>query len=302
MESHTFDPLDVATAATRWRSTDAPPSAGSPPSSASPTRPSPAATAGCSPRAGCGSSPYATAGTLGQDSWILRLRCAPDGAETIANAARAPPRHRLDRSHLGRHRGRLHDPRRVPRATRTTCCSASSRGRRSIVEIRAFQLLHRFFGGPVGWLVKHGPLTGEQVAALRPAPVSPMPGPPGSPPRTSRWSPPSNATAVPPSPSSSGPPGGPSPPSSGGSANCSAPARCSSTSSTTPGWSGSPSGPSCGSRRRRRRWTPWGARWPTHARSRSRRRRPVRRNLVATVVARDTAALYALPEWEARAA
>ena len=109
---------------------------------------------------------------LGQDQWILRLRCAPDNAETIADAlAKRPdttwiglasggtevvcitrPRHPVD-----------HDELLLGKLPRTP----------SIMEIRAHQLLHRFYGGPEGWTAKFGALTDEQTAALRPEqPVS----------------------------------------------------------------------------------------------------------------------------------
>ncbi|MEU4995820.1 AsnC family transcriptional regulator [Streptomyces sp. NPDC021622] len=105
---------------------------------------------------------------LGQEQWMLRLRCAPDGAEAIAAALARRP----DTSWIGLTSG----------GTEVVCCtrprSQSDQDELllgklprtpHIVDIRAQQMLHRFFGGPNGWLIKHGPLTGEQAAALRPA-------------------------------------------------------------------------------------------------------------------------------------
>ncbi len=106
---------------------------------------------------------------LGQAQWTLRLRCAPEAAQTIAAAlARRPdtvwialtsggtevvvhvhPRSRGDEQDLLL--GKL------PRTPR-------------IVEIRAHQVLHRFFGGPSGWIHKAGALTAAEAAALAPAP------------------------------------------------------------------------------------------------------------------------------------
>ncbi|MEU8483970.1 AsnC family transcriptional regulator [Streptomyces sp. NPDC048641] len=104
---------------------------------------------------------------LGHDHWMLRLRCAPEGAEAIAAAlARRPDTAWISLTSGGtevvcmivpRTQGD-HDDLLLGKLPRTP----------HIVEIRALQMLHRFFGGPDGWLVKHGPLTADQVAALGP--------------------------------------------------------------------------------------------------------------------------------------
>jgi len=112
---------------------------------------------------------------LGHDHWMLRLRCAPDGAEAIAAALARRP----DTAWIGLTSGGTevvcmtvprspgdHDDLLLGKLPRTP----------HIVEIRAFQLLHRFFGGPAGWLIKRGPLTPDQVAAL--APPAPPAGEP----------------------------------------------------------------------------------------------------------------------------
>ncbi|MEV1019443.1 AsnC family transcriptional regulator [Streptomyces sp. NPDC050264] len=104
---------------------------------------------------------------LGQDNWMLRLRCTPEGAETIAAALARRP----DTAWIGLTSG----------GTEVVCATLPrSRGDHDdlllgklprtphIVEIRALQMLHRFFGGPQGWLRKHGPLTADQRAELRP--------------------------------------------------------------------------------------------------------------------------------------
>ncbi|MEV8314417.1 Lrp/AsnC family transcriptional regulator [Streptomyces sp. NPDC059900] len=108
---------------------------------------------------------------LGHDQWMLRLRCAPDGAEAIAGALARRP----DTAWIGLTSG----------GTEVVCCTRP-RTRTDqddlllgklprtphIIDIHAQQVLHRFFGGPDGWLMKHGPLTGEEIAALRPATAS----------------------------------------------------------------------------------------------------------------------------------
>ncbi|NEB78752.1 Lrp/AsnC family transcriptional regulator [Streptomyces sp. SID14478] len=104
---------------------------------------------------------------LGHDSWMLRLRCTPEGAETIAAAlARRPDTMWIGLTSGGtevvcvtvpRTRGD-HDDLLLGKLPRTP----------HIVEIRALQILHRFYGGPQGWLSKHDPLTAAQRTALAP--------------------------------------------------------------------------------------------------------------------------------------
>ncbi|MQY39755.1 hypothetical protein SRB17_77820 [Streptomyces sp. RB17] len=112
---------------------------------------------------------------LGEDQWMLRLRCVPDTAATIADALAKRP----DTKWIGLASG----------GTEVICGTRPrSPGDRddlllgklprtpSIVEIRAHQLLHRFYGGPQGWLRKFRALDDDEIAALRPDPV-PAPGP-----------------------------------------------------------------------------------------------------------------------------
>ncbi|MER6352323.1 AsnC family transcriptional regulator [Streptomyces sp. NPDC001634] len=107
---------------------------------------------------------------LGQDQWMLRVRCAPDAALIIADALAKRP----DTSWVGLVSGGTevlcltrprspgdHDDLLLGKLPRTP----------SVVEIRAHQLLHRFYGGVNGWVEKLGALTDDQIAALRPEPV-----------------------------------------------------------------------------------------------------------------------------------
>ncbi|MET7487910.1 Lrp/AsnC family transcriptional regulator [Streptomyces sp. NPDC005538] len=112
---------------------------------------------------------------LGKDQWMLRVRCAPDSALAIGNALAKRP----DTSWVGLASGgtevlcvtrpRNPDDRddlllgKLPRTPR-------------VMEIRAHQLLHRFYGGVNGWIGKLGALTAEETDALRPGP-EPAPGP-----------------------------------------------------------------------------------------------------------------------------
>ncbi|MCM2412303.1 Lrp/AsnC family transcriptional regulator [Streptomyces sp. RKAG290] len=110
------------------------------------------------------------------DHWLLRVRCAPEGAMAIAEALARRP----DTSWIGLTSG----------GTEVTCtANARTRGHADdlligklprtphIVDIRAHQLLHRFYGGPSGWLSKSGALSPGQAAALAPAPARENPGP-----------------------------------------------------------------------------------------------------------------------------
>ncbi|MEU8892736.1 AsnC family transcriptional regulator [Streptomyces sp. NPDC048442] len=103
----------------------------------------------------------------GQESWMLRLRCTPDSASAIARALARRP----DTAWIALTSG----------GTEVVCMTrARTRGEHEelllgklprtprIVEIHAYQLLHRFYGGPQGWLRKSAALTPEQVQALLP--------------------------------------------------------------------------------------------------------------------------------------
>lgn len=112
---------------------------------------------------------------MGRDHWMLRLRCAPDGAATLANAlARRPDTFWVGLTSGGTEVVCLTRPR-TPGDHEDLLLGKLPRTP-SIVEIRAHQLLHTFFGGPRGWLSKFAPLADEQRAAL--TPVLP-PAPPG---------------------------------------------------------------------------------------------------------------------------
>ena len=110
------------------------------------------------------------------EHWLLRVRCAPEGAMPIAEALAKRP----DTAWIGLTSG----------GTEVTCTvNMRSRGDADdlligklprtprIVDIRAHQLLHRFYGGPAGWLHKGGALTPAEIAALTPPPAHAPPGP-----------------------------------------------------------------------------------------------------------------------------
>ncbi|WP_306319574.1 MULTISPECIES: Lrp/AsnC family transcriptional regulator [unclassified Streptomyces] len=102
---------------------------------------------------------------LGRSSWLVRLRCAPDGAEQLAGALARRP----DTSYVGllsggtevlcsiKPRGGQEDEPLLARLQRTPLVTSAT----------AQCVLHAFYGGPVGWLNKINALDADQEAALR---------------------------------------------------------------------------------------------------------------------------------------
>ncbi|MFG3102356.1 Lrp/AsnC family transcriptional regulator [Streptomyces sp. NPDC048182] len=113
---------------------------------------------------------------LGQDHWTLRLRCVPDSALAIADALAKRP----DTNWIGLAAGGTE----VIFGTRPRSAGARDElllgqlpRTPRVLEIRAHQMLHRFWGGPAGWLRKFGVLTDDQIEALRPDTGAAPPGP-----------------------------------------------------------------------------------------------------------------------------
>ncbi|MFB7943346.1 Lrp/AsnC family transcriptional regulator [Kitasatospora phosalacinea] len=110
---------------------------------------------------------------LGLNSWLLRLRCTPDGAEQLAGALARRP----DTSYIT-----------VISGGTEVMCAMQPRSRQAkesllidrlhrtprVVSVSAHCLLHRYFGGPFGWLSKLNALSPEERAALGPPPPAPV--------------------------------------------------------------------------------------------------------------------------------
>ncbi|MFF5476444.1 Lrp/AsnC family transcriptional regulator [Streptomyces sp. NPDC012935] len=108
---------------------------------------------------------------LGQDQWTLRLRCVPDSAQAIADALAKRP----DTSWIGIASGGtevIFGTRPRSPGDRDDLLLGKLPRTPRVLEIRAYQLLHRFYGGPTGWLSKFRTLTDDQKAALRNGPVA----------------------------------------------------------------------------------------------------------------------------------
>jgi len=112
---------------------------------------------------------------LGLDHWTLRLRCVPDSAQVIAEALAK----RADTSWIGLASGGTEvvlGTRPRNDGERDELLLAKLPRTPRVLEIRAYQKLHRFYGGPQGWLRKLDMLAPDQIDALTPDPV-PDPGP-----------------------------------------------------------------------------------------------------------------------------
>ena len=104
---------------------------------------------------------------LGEERWMLRLRCTPDAAQPLAHALARRP----DTSWIGLTSGGTE----VVCTTRARTMAEQEElllGRLprtpSVMKIDAHQLLYRFYGGPQPWLAKAGALSDEQRRELRP--------------------------------------------------------------------------------------------------------------------------------------
>ncbi|MFE9702437.1 Lrp/AsnC family transcriptional regulator [Streptomyces sp. NPDC005930] len=113
---------------------------------------------------------------LGQDHWTLRLRCVPDSAPAIADALAKRP----DTNWIGLAAGGteiIFGTRPRSPGDRDDLLLGKLPRTPRVLEIHAHQILHRFYGGPSGWLRKFGVLDDAQIAALRPETGPSRPGP-----------------------------------------------------------------------------------------------------------------------------
>ncbi|GGL80568.1 transcriptional regulator [Streptomyces fumigatiscleroticus] len=104
---------------------------------------------------------------LGQDQWTLRLRCVPDSAAAVSDALARRP----DTSWIGIASGGtevIFGTRPRSPGDRDDLLLGKLPRTPRVMEIRAYQMLHRFDGGPSGWLRKSGVLTAAETAALAP--------------------------------------------------------------------------------------------------------------------------------------
>lgn len=115
----------------------------------------------------------ADAERLGRTSWLLRLRCAPDAAEAIAQAlARRPDTKWIGLTSGGTELLCVAEPR--TRDDHAALMLGKLPRTPSILEISALCLLHTFYGGPLGWFAKGEGLTPAEVEALTPPPAEPF--------------------------------------------------------------------------------------------------------------------------------
>ncbi|MEV0685482.1 AsnC family transcriptional regulator [Nocardia sp. NPDC050378] len=107
---------------------------------------------------------------VGEEEWVLRIQCPPDAAGAIATAVARHPEARWVQLTSG--------------ATEIVCTTRAPVGgdsvllrelprTRRVTGVSAHWLLHTFYGGQRNILNKIGPLSADQIEALRP------PAPPG---------------------------------------------------------------------------------------------------------------------------
>ncbi|WP_284740743.1 Lrp/AsnC family transcriptional regulator [Amycolatopsis sp. RTGN1] len=104
---------------------------------------------------------------VGEEEWLLRIRCAPDRTGTIA---RALARHsETSWVHIASGGTEIMCVARSGAVTGPTLLQALPNTPR-VQEISAHCLLHTYYGGELSIVTKTGPLDDDQVAALRPGP------------------------------------------------------------------------------------------------------------------------------------
>ncbi|WP_307544889.1 Lrp/AsnC family transcriptional regulator [Streptomyces sp. V3I8] len=107
---------------------------------------------------------------LGRQSWLVRLRCTPDVAEQVAGALARRP----DTSYVGLISG----------GTEVICAMKPRSGQERdellfgrlprtprVISVSAHCMLHSYYGGPLGWLNKLRALDPAEEAALTRPPV-----------------------------------------------------------------------------------------------------------------------------------
>ncbi|WP_433378418.1 Lrp/AsnC family transcriptional regulator [Actinoplanes sp. CA-142083] len=112
---------------------------------------------------------------LGRSNWQVRLLCTPGEAGAIADALAARP----DMTYVALLSGGAEVVGVLkPRSTRDRdeLLLGQLRDFPGVVGVTAYNLLHRFFGGRLGWLRKIDALTPAEEVALRP----PIPAEPGN--------------------------------------------------------------------------------------------------------------------------
>ncbi|MEU8897670.1 AsnC family transcriptional regulator [Nocardia sp. NPDC048505] len=106
--------------------------------------------------------------TTGQSAWMLRIRCSPASAESVATALAR----RADSSYIALTSGGadLVGVAQNFEDADTADLLGRIRATAGVEAVTAQRLLHGFASEPITFMAKHGPLTAAQVAALRAEP------------------------------------------------------------------------------------------------------------------------------------
>ncbi|AEW97277.1 MULTISPECIES: Lrp/AsnC family transcriptional regulator [Streptomycetaceae] len=110
---------------------------------------------------------------LGRTNWILRLSCTPDAAEPLATALARRPDTRWIGLISGGTEVLCVMAARTTEDRDTLLLDKIQRTPR-VTAVRAHCVLHTFYGGTLGWYTKSDALDPAQVAALTPPPPEPV--------------------------------------------------------------------------------------------------------------------------------
>ncbi|WP_406636041.1 Lrp/AsnC family transcriptional regulator [Amycolatopsis sp. WGS_07] len=113
---------------------------------------------------------------VGEETWLVRVGCAPGTAESLAQAlARRPETSWV---HVASGGAEIVCMVRTPAEAATSSVLARLPRSPPVTQVSGHCVVHVFFGGPTSPLSKAGPLTSAQIARLRPPEVAAAPDEP----------------------------------------------------------------------------------------------------------------------------
>ncbi|OXM68407.1 Lrp/AsnC family transcriptional regulator [Amycolatopsis vastitatis] len=104
---------------------------------------------------------------VGEETWLVRVGCAPGTADRLAQVLAARPE--TSWVHVASGGAEIGCMVRTPAEAATSSVLARLPRTSPVTRVSAHCVVHVFFGGPTSPLTKAGPLTPDQVERLRPA-------------------------------------------------------------------------------------------------------------------------------------